>query len=71
MVYFCVIVGYYLHSMVEIVVSPIKKRTTPKSILGLNNIQWRMLNRCFEGYILSKYGSYDVIVILQKWGAIY
>ncbi len=47
--------------MAKIVVKLNKKRTTPILILGVINIQQIMLSECFEGYIMSKYGLYDVV----------
>ncbi len=41
-------------------VSPSKKRLAPMTIWGVSNIQQRMLGGCFEGYIVSKYGSSNV-----------
>ncbi len=47
--------------MVEIVASLSKKRTTPIFVLGVIDIQQKMLSGCFECCILSRYGSYDVV----------
>jgi hypothetical protein len=47
--------------MAKIVTSPNKKKTTPISIVDVTDIQQKMLNGCFEDYILSRYGSYDVL----------
>jgi hypothetical protein len=55
------VVGYYLYSLAHILISPSQKKTTLISILGVTNIQQRMLSGCFEGYILSRYWLYDVV----------
>jgi len=46
--------------MVKFVHGPNKKRTTPMSIVGIINMQQRMLGVVFEGYIVNKYGFYNV-----------
>lgn len=38
----------------------VRKRSTPMIVWGVSDIQQRMLGGCFEGYIVSRYGSYDV-----------
>jgi hypothetical protein len=47
--------------MVKIVASLSKKRATPIFVLGVTDIQHKMLSGCFKGYILSRCGSYDVV----------
>jgi len=47
--------------MVEIVANLSKKKATPIFVLGVIDIQHKMLSGCFKGYILSRCGSYDVV----------
>jgi len=47
--------------MVEIVASLSKKRAIPIFVLGVTDIQHKMLSGCFKGCILSRCGSYDVV----------
>jgi hypothetical protein len=49
--------------MTAMEVSPSKKRLTLMTIWGVSNIQQRMLRGCFEGYIVNKYGSYNVYIV--------
>jgi hypothetical protein len=51
--------------MVKFVHGPNKKRTTRMSIVGIINMQQRMLGVVFKGYIVNMYGFYNVIGILQ------
>jgi hypothetical protein len=46
--------------MTKLVHVPKKKKVTPTFILGMTNVQQRMLGVMFERYIISRYGSYDV-----------
>jgi hypothetical protein len=47
--------------MVEIVANPSKKIVTPICVVGVIDIQQIMLSGYFEGYILSRFRSYDVV----------
>jgi hypothetical protein len=49
--------------MIAMEVSLSKKRLTPMTIWGVSNIQQKMLGGFFEGYIVSKYGSYNVQIV--------
>ncbi len=51
-------VGYIFMATME--VNPSKKISTPMIVWGVSDIQQRMLGGCFEGYIVSRYGSYNV-----------
>jgi hypothetical protein len=46
--------------MVKLIHGLSKKRTSPMSIVGIINMQQKMLGVIFEGYIISKYEFYDV-----------
>jgi hypothetical protein len=47
--------------MARIIVSLNTKKKSPIFVLGVTNIQQIMLNECFESYIMSRYGLYDVV----------
>jgi hypothetical protein len=47
--------------MVKFVHGPNKKRTTRMSIVGIINMQQRMLGVVFKGHIVNMYGFYNVI----------
>ncbi len=47
--------------MVEIVANPSKKRAAPIFVLGVTDIQHRMLSGCFKSYIMGRYDLYDVV----------
>jgi len=47
--------------MVKLVHGPNKKRATLMSIVGILDMQQRLLGVVFEGYIVSRYGFYNVI----------
>jgi hypothetical protein len=37
-----------------------KKRVAPMSVVGIIDVQQRVLGALFEGYIISRYGFYNV-----------
>jgi len=37
-----------------------KKKIAPFSVMGITNVQQRMLGVVFERYVVSRYGSYNV-----------
>jgi hypothetical protein len=53
--------------MAKIVVSLSKKNKSHVYVLGVINIQQIMLSECFEGYIMSRYGLYDVVTSGYKF----
>jgi hypothetical protein len=46
--------------MLKLIHGSSKKRTPPMSIVGIINMQQRMLGVIFEGYIVSMHGFYNV-----------
>jgi hypothetical protein len=46
--------------MIELVHVPNKKKVSPTFIMGITNVQQRMLGAVFERYIVNMCGSYDV-----------
>ncbi len=41
--------------------SPNKKKVTPIIVWGVSDIQQMMSGGCCEGYLMNRYGSYDVL----------
>jgi hypothetical protein len=60
-VVFCVFLLNIIYSQWQRLLLAQTKKKTPISVVGVTNIQQKMLNGCFEDYILSIYGSYDVL----------
>jgi hypothetical protein len=50
-----------LYCMVQLVHSPSKKRTALVNVVGITDVQHKILGACFEGYIVNRYGFIDVL----------
>jgi hypothetical protein len=47
--------------MAQLVPSPSKKRIALVNVVGITNVQQKLCGACFEGYIVNKYGSANVL----------
>jgi hypothetical protein len=52
--------------MVALVSNVRRKRGAPLNVIQNVNIQQRMLGGCFEGFIMNKYESYNVLDSLSS-----
>jgi hypothetical protein len=52
--------------MVALVPNVNRKRGAPFNVIQIINIQQRMLDSCFEGLIMNKYESYNILNSLSS-----
>jgi hypothetical protein len=52
--------------MVALISSMSKKKGAPLNVIQIVNIQQRMLGGCFEGLIMNRYESYDILNSLSS-----